>query len=188
MGPNMPGTSKIVGRAGRGTVRHQIIVATLSIGLGACAGDIDSSPGLDNADLIIIASATQHALEVGKVDESANWNNPANGHLGTITPTRTFERHGKQPCRDFQQTATIDGRTRFAFDTACRKADGAWHSDNNPSLSDAIRHGGTQIRPYDPYHDRFHRDPFNDPWCRFPYRDRWCGPRSGFSLGVGSRF
>ena len=164
---------------------HRLATATaVTLGLGACAGDLDSARGLDAADVKLIAQATQQTLEASKVGESSNWNNPVTGHLGTITPTRTFENDERQPCRDFQQTATVDGRTQFAFDSACRTADGAWYSLNYDSLADAIRHGGTQLRPYDHYR----RDPFYDPWCRFPYQDHWCGSRSGFSLGVGSRF
>lgn len=168
---------------------HRSVVATaMVLGLGACAGDLDGARNLDSTDLKLIAEVTQQTLETNKVGESANWHNPATGNLGTITPTRTFERDDKRPCRDFQQTATIEGRTRFAYDSACRTADGAWYSLNYDSLADAARHGSAHARRYDPYYDRYYRDPFYDPWCRFPHRDRWCGPRSGFSLGVGSRF
>lgn len=164
------------------------MAGAFALGLGGCAGDPDSARRLEASDIKLIVEATQQALEINKVGESSNWNNPANGHLGTVTPTRTYENEHRRPCRDFQQTATIDGRTRFAFDSACRTADGPWYSLHHDSLAEAIGHGNALTRPYDPFNDRYYRDPYYDPWCRFPYRDRWCGPRSGFSLGVGSRF
>lgn len=157
--------------------------------LGGCASDGAGPRGLDATDLPLIAEATRDTLEKNKVGESANWSNSATGNVGTITPTRTLASQGERPCREFQQTATIEGRTRFAYDTACRNADGGWYSLNHESLADAIRYGSAYAQPYDRRYDRrYYRDPFYDPWCRYPYRDRWCGPHSGFSMGLGSRF
>ena len=173
---------------GRRTLVHLGAVVAATLGLAACADVTVATRDLDATDLRLIAEATQDTLEKNKIGESANWSNPATGDIGTITPTRTFTQDNR-PCRDFQQTATIDGRTRFAYDIACRNADGSWYSVSRESLADAIRYGSSSYaRAYDRYYDPYYRDPFYDPWCRFPYRDRWCGPRSGFSMGFGSRF
>jgi surface antigen len=138
---------------------------------------------LDNADLAMIASTTQQALETNKVGQSANWINTANGHRGTVTPTRTFTTSSGTPCRNYQQSATIGGQTVFAFDTACRLPSGSWASTRYGSLTDAIRLGQTDYayadRPY-PY------GYYNDPWCN--WRDPFCGPSYGYGSSFGFGF
>ena len=121
------GTSAIVGAA-----------LFAALGLAACADGIGPRR-LDPADLSLVSETTQQTLEINKIGESANWSNPASGNRGKVTPTRTFQRDDGRPCRAFQQTATIDGRTRIAQDTACRTAAGMWQSESHSSLADAIR-------------------------------------------------
>lgn len=145
----------------------------LAAAIGGCAnGYVDVASRLDAGDLAQLASATQQALENNKVGQSSNWVNEANGHLGTVTPTRTFKA-GETPCRDFQQTATVEGQTIFAYDTACRTGDGSWRSKNFGSLSQAIRDGDYR-RPGYP-----RRYGYYDPWCRWPYHDPFCDPWYG---------
>lgn len=125
----------------------------------------------------------QQALEQNKVGQSSNWTNSANGHLGTVTPIETFESDPK-PCRRYQITASVEGRTAIGYDTACRRADGVWVSSNFDSLIDALEYA--QYR-----RDRYDRYPYyDDPWCDRPGRwhSPYCGPRSGLSVGVGTRF
>ena len=43
-----------------------------------------------------------------------------------MTPTRTFQTASGQPCREYQQTVTIGGKTEEAYGTACRQPDGTW--------------------------------------------------------------
>jgi surface antigen len=140
---------------------------------------------LDNADLAMIASTTQQALETNKVGQSANWINSANGHRGTVTPTRTFTASSGAPCRNYQQSATVGGQTVFAFDTACRLPSGSWASTRYGSLTDAIRLGQTDYayaaRPY-PY------GYYDDPWCDWHWRDPFCGPRYGYGSSCGFGF
>lgn len=155
--------------------------------LAGCASTPTVGELLDNTDLALIAATTQQALEKNKVGVSANWNNPANGHLGTVTPTRTFTSSSGEPCRNFQQTATVAGRTVLAFDTACRDPKGQWISTHYASLTDAIRLGSSDYayarRPYG-YHDDF----YDDPWCRWHWNDPFCGPYYGSSFGFGLRY
>jgi len=164
------------------TLRRPLRLAVLALAaaLAGCAnGYVSVSDRLDASDLALAASATQGALENNKVGESANWHNPANGHLGTVTPTRTMNTAAGLPCRDLQLTATVEGRTIFAYDTACRGADGAWRSKNYATLAQAIRDGDSSAygRPYPPH--------YYDPWCR-SWRDPFCsGPYYGSSLYYG---
>lgn len=68
---------------------------------------------------------TQRTLEHEPSGHTSEWVNPDNHHSGTVTPTRTYESESG-PCREFQQSVTIDGRTERAYGTACRQADGSW--------------------------------------------------------------
>jgi surface antigen len=139
---------------------------------------------LDNADLSLIATATQQALEQNKVGVSANWTNPANGHRGTVMPTRTFAAAGGVPCRNFQQMATVAGQTIRAFDTACRDPAGTWASTGYGSLTDAIRTGSTDYASMGPAYGYY-----GGPWCGWSWRDPYCypyyGPSFAFGLGLG---
>ncbi len=107
---------------GRG--RGQVV----AIGIGALLGGIVGSEigkSLDRADRAYMARTTQESLERGQTGTPSTWRNPDSGHAGTVTPTRTYERDSG-PCREYQQTVTIDGRTQRAYGTACRQADGSW--------------------------------------------------------------
>lgn len=101
----------------------------LAIGVGAVLGGIIGSEvgrSLDRADRAYMYRTTQETLETEPTGETSNWVNPDNQHSGTVTPTRTFNRENGGPCREFQQTVTIGGRTEQAYGTACRQSDGSW--------------------------------------------------------------
>jgi len=55
---------------------------------------------------------------------TAIWNNPDNGHAGTVTPTRTYQTATGGYCRPYQTTITIDGRQERSHGTASRQPDG----------------------------------------------------------------
>ena len=93
--------------------------------LGAFIGnEIGSS--LDKADQLYAERTAQTALESAPTGTTSSWANPDNGHSGTFTPTDTYFRDEYTPCREYQQTVTIGGRTEQAYGTACRDANGDW--------------------------------------------------------------
>jgi len=121
----------------------------------------------DAVDRQNIVAATQEALENNGTGEGKNWINPATDQRGSVMITRTFKRSGV-PCREFQQTATIEGRTIIAYDVACRRDDGTWKSDAYTSLDGVIIDAPL-------YQDRRHYDPRYYPYYR----------RSQFHFGYG---
>lgn len=148
------------------TVRMLGLAAILLMTLAGCAG-APITDKLRPGDFGLIIKTTAAALEGGKDGESTNWTNPSTGHLGTVTPFATFDDQHR-PCRNYQQTVTIEGQTAFAYDTACRGADGIWSSLNYTTLADAIRlsHVTSQLYPYYrsyPFYDYY------DPFWTYPY-------------------
>ncbi len=142
-----------------GGINAGLLFALLAGMLAGCAGSLDQR--FDDADRQNIAAATQEALEKNRTGESKNWINPATDQRGTVIPTRTFKRSGF-PCREFQQTATIEGRTIIAYDVACRRDDGTWMSEDYSSLDGAITDAPS-------YQDRRYYDPRYYPYNRHPH-------------------
>ncbi len=52
------------------------------------------------------------------------------GASGAVTTTRIGTSTSGRQCREFQQTATIGGRTEQAYGTACLQPDGSWEVVN----------------------------------------------------------
>jgi surface antigen len=118
------GTGAFVGsRIGHGSGR----LAATAIGglLGAFVGS-ELGKSLDRADQAHHERAYHSAMETHRSGQSSNWQNPDSGHYGTVTPTRTYQQPDGTPCREFQQTITVGGRTEQGYGTACRQADGSW--------------------------------------------------------------
>ncbi len=168
--------------------------------LSGCAIDTSSlGDALDAGDRQEIARTTQQALENNKIGESSNWANPASGHRGTVTPTRTYTTGSGAPCRELQQTVAIDARTTIAYDAACRRADGAWYSVNYDSLVAAIAgarrnlaeyDGGPRGYPYYGYRYRYYGYGYAYDYPYYGYGDPYYGhgfgrPYYGFSFGYG---
>lgn len=108
---------------GRG--RGQVAAIAIGAVLGGIVGS-EVGRSLDRADRAYIHRTTQDTLEHGRNGETSTWVNPDNQHSGTVTPTRTIRQESGGPCREFQQTVTIGGRSERAYGTACRQADGSW--------------------------------------------------------------
>ncbi len=89
--------------------------------LGGAVGD-----SMDQADRRYAAQTTARSLETTQNHRTSQWRNPNNGHYGTVTPTRTYQRSSGQYCREYQQTVTVGGRQQSAYGTACRQPDGSW--------------------------------------------------------------
>ncbi len=81
---------------------------------------------LDERDKKMAAEAQQKALETAPSGKSVAWRNPDNGHSGTVTPERTYQKANGQYCREFQTDVTVGGKSEKAYGTACRQPDGSW--------------------------------------------------------------
>ena len=108
-----------------GSGRGKLAATAAGTVLGALLG---SSVGksLDKADRLYASQTANNALESNPIGQSSNWSNPDSGHSGSITPTRTVLVADGSPCRDYETTVTIDGRTETAVGRACRQSDGTW--------------------------------------------------------------
>ena len=60
------------------------------------------------------------------MNETIIWNNPNNGHSGTITPVRDGRRGGGEYCREFQSEINVGGQREKGYGTACQQPDGSW--------------------------------------------------------------
>ena len=96
--------------------------------LGAWIGN-EVGKSLDRADQQYAAQSANAALERYPDGQSASWKNPNSGHAGSTTPTRTYDA-AQGPCREYQTSVVIDGRTQTAYGTACRQPDGTWRVAN----------------------------------------------------------
>ncbi len=101
----------------------QAIAAGVILG-GLIGGAIGDS--LDQMDRRYMAETAQKSLESSPNGKALVWQNPDNGHSGSLTPVKTFKTKNDVYCREFQQTVTIDGQSELASGTACRQGDGTW--------------------------------------------------------------
>ena len=62
------------------------------------------------------------ALNNSKDDEVQKWSNPSNNTSYTVEPTRSYAAGANKVCREFTQTATIQGKEQTMYGTACRPA------------------------------------------------------------------
>jgi surface antigen len=81
---------------------------------------------LDERDKRMAAEAQQKALESAPSGATVAWQNPDNGHKGTVTPVKTYQTASGQYCREFQTDVTVEGKSEKAYGTACRQPDGSW--------------------------------------------------------------
>ncbi|MGE5503156.1 MAG: RT0821/Lpp0805 family surface protein [Actinomycetota bacterium] len=107
---------------GHGT--GSVAAAALGTLLGAFVGH-EVGTSLDRADQAAESRAEKTAFDA-PLGHSITWNNPDTGHSGTITPVREGADASGNPCREFQQQVTIDGRSQSAYGTACHQPDGSW--------------------------------------------------------------
>jgi surface antigen len=114
-------------RIGGGT--GQLAATAAGTLFGAYAGS-QVGRSLDKADRLYAERTAQRSLENTRSGRTSTWTNPDSGHSGTFTPTNTYQSRDGLDCRDFTQTATIDGRTEEVHGTACRQADGTWRIAN----------------------------------------------------------
>ena len=110
---------------GKGKLAATAAGTVLGVFLGSSVGK-----SLDKADRLYASRTANSALESNPTGQSSSWSNPDSGHSGTIRPTRTVQRYDNSPCRDYETTVTIDGRTETAVGRACRQSDGTWRVVN----------------------------------------------------------
>ena len=102
-------------------------LAPVAIGaLGGAFLGSEVGKSLDKSDRLFMERNARNTMERSRTGQTSSWRNPDSGHSGTLTPTRTFQTASGQPCREYQQTVTIGGRTENAYGTSCRQADGSW--------------------------------------------------------------
>ena len=65
-------------------------------------------------------------LENAPTNQTVSWRNPDKNAQYSVTPTRTFDGHDGQPCRDYVTDAEIGGKHEQDTRTACRQPDGTW--------------------------------------------------------------
>ena len=101
-------------------------LAAVAVGtlLGGFLGH-EVGTSLDRAD-------QEHALQAEReayaapIGQKITWNNPDTGNGGTVTPIREGTAEDGAPCREYQSTIHVGGKTEQAYGTACRQADGSW--------------------------------------------------------------
>jgi len=129
-GPNQAGGT-LVGAAAGGLIGSQFgsgsgkLAAT---GLGVLIGGLLGNKigkSMDDQDKARALQAQQAAYSA-PVGQQIVWNNPDNGHSGTITPVRDGRDAAGRYCREFQTTVTIGGQPQPAYGTACQQPDGSW--------------------------------------------------------------
>ena len=114
------GTGAMIGSAfGRGGGNVAATVGGALIG-GFVGNRIGAS--MDEEDRRRAAAAQYTAFDSGNRTE---WNSP-NGHHGYIEPRPVYYYNNMQ-CREFTQTAYVDGRPATMSGRACRGPDGQWH-------------------------------------------------------------
>ncbi|MEQ9640759.1 MAG: RT0821/Lpp0805 family surface protein [Alphaproteobacteria bacterium] len=80
---------------------------------------------LVDSDRWHIDRTTQTALETAPTGVAKPWRNPDNGRTGNVVAGPAALKDAR-PCRPFEQTVEIDGRTERANGHACRQPDGQW--------------------------------------------------------------
>jgi len=130
VGSVLGGVGGAVAGAQIGSGSGRLVAVAAGALLGALVGS-EVGRTLDKADQAYAQRTTQQALETAPAGTTSSWRNPDSGHSGSVTPTRTYETTEGQPCREFQQTVTVGGKTEQAYGTACRQADGSWKIVNS---------------------------------------------------------
>lgn len=129
VGTVVGGAAGAVAGAQFGKGKGQLAMTALGAALGAYAGS-EVGKGLDELDRMKAEEAHRKAMNA-PVGQTIAWNNPDNGHRGTVTSTRDGRSSSGQYCREYQQDVVIGGKTERAYGTACRQPDGSWQVVNN---------------------------------------------------------
>ncbi len=99
-----------------------------AVAIGALGGAFlggETGKSLDRADHTYAQQAVSRSLEYSPAGQSTAWRNPDSDHSGTFTPTRTYERAGRD-CREYESTIYVGGQSEKVIGQACRRPDGTW--------------------------------------------------------------
>lgn len=112
-------------------MRPATLIACLTVlALAACAGVTGSNTALydslDERDVALAAGAMQQALESAPDGATRRWANEANGHRGSITPTRTYLGTNGHFCRDYREELTVGEEAGRFHHSACRDEAERW--------------------------------------------------------------
>ncbi len=136
---------------------------------------------LTPSDRTLLVATAQDALEKGKIGQSTPWTNPETKARGAITPTLTYEKDSRPPCREYRITLIVHEKTHEVADTACRQHAGVWKSVNHPGLAGSRAFEGMNYYftagRYVYEFPRRYRDPY--------YYEPYDYPRVHFGFGFG---
>jgi surface antigen len=129
-GPNQTGGT-LVGAALGGLVGSQFghgggqLAATAIGTLAGAAIGSNIGKNLDDNDRRRMREAEARAY-TAPLKEPIVWNNPDNGHSGTVTPVRDGHRQNGEYCREFDSDIMVGGKHEHGYGTACQQPDGSW--------------------------------------------------------------
>ena len=129
-GPNQTGgtaigaaTGGIIGASLAG--RHDGLAgAVFGAAIGGLIGNAIGKD-MDDNDRRRMMEAQQRAY-AGPIGQPIIWDNPDNGHSGSITPIRDGHTESGDYCREFQTDVNVGGQRQSAYGKACRQPDGSW--------------------------------------------------------------
>jgi len=75
---------------------------------------------LRTRDCASVSGLMNQILEKNRTNEVGAWRSQDQSYSGSMTPVQTYIRPDGIPCRRFEQTVTVNGRTKQALGTACR--------------------------------------------------------------------
>lgn len=102
----------------------------VAIGVGAIAGALIGGyvgHSMDHSDNM----QTTYTLNHTPKNKTHHWVNKSTGAKYSMTPTTgRVAVNGQANCRNYNMTATMNGKQQTIHGTACRQADGSWKSVN----------------------------------------------------------
>jgi surface antigen len=117
------GVGALIGNQfGSGT--GNVIATVIGAGAGAYIGQ-RIGQYLDERDRMAMNQSTQTALSSVPVGQPVPWNNPQNGHSGTVTATQQYQQSGRN-CRTIEQSVLVEGQPQTERSNLCQQPDGTW--------------------------------------------------------------
>lgn len=77
---------------------------------------------LDQLDQACVGQALEHA----RTHQTVAWRNSDRNTTYEVTPTEIFRGASGEYCREYYSIATVNGRMKKVYGTACRQSDGTW--------------------------------------------------------------